>query len=286
MTEFRNVEALVNGQATRDGAGVKLLRVLAGRWQQRLDPFLMLDEFASDSSDDYSAGFPAHPHRGFETVTYMLAGRMQHEDSAGHRGELGPGGVQWMTAGDGIVHSEMPLQESGRMHGFQLWINLPASHKRCPPAYQEFTGDAIPQLLLADGVTARLIAGTVQNSAGEPVSGPVRQPLTQPFYLDVQLAAGAEIQLPLPVGHHAFAYVYAGHASIGGSAVAAQQMAVLSNEGAQVHIRSALGCRVLLLAGKPLNEAIVQWGPFVMNSREDIEETLALYRQGLLGQAA
>ncbi|AUH51630.1 hypothetical protein CXB49_12800 [Chromobacterium sp. ATCC 53434] len=272
----RTVEQIVNGREVSDGAGVRLLRVLNQPQQRRLDPFLMLDEFRSDNPDDYIAGFPSHPHRGFETVTYMLDGRMRHRDNAGNEGLLGPGGLQWMTAGRGIVHSEIPEQQDGLMHGFQLWINLPAGDKMTAPGYRDIPADDIPQWRDEAGNAIKLLAGRFGGR-----TGPVERPHTEPLYLDLALPAGNAVWLPLPAGHQAFIYLYQGRLDAAGSPVAARQMAVLGNDGDGVAlINGDAESRLLLLAAKPLNEPIVQWGPFVMNSREQIEEAMADYSEG------
>ncbi|WP_199225894.1 pirin family protein [Chromobacterium sp. Panama] len=273
----REAEGLVNGQAVSDGAGVRLLRVLGSDLQRRLDPFLMLDEFRSDNPDDYIAGFPSHPHRGFETITYMLAGRMRHRDNTGQEGLLGPGGVQWMTAGRGIVHSELPEQEDGLMHGFQLWLNLPAERKLCAPWYRDIPAAEIPSAP-AQG-EARLIAGHWRGQAGA-----VEREATEPLYLDLRLDAGSEETLEIPAGHNAFLYVYQGEIAVGAQqrGVKARQMAVLDNRADSdgVSLRAAADSRLLLIAGKPLGEPIAQWGPFVMNTREQVEEAIADFRDG------
>ncbi|AXE31398.1 hypothetical protein DK842_16715 [Chromobacterium phragmitis] len=272
----RAVEQIVNGREVSDGAGVRLLRVLNQPQQRRLDPFLMLDEFRSDNPDDYIAGFPSHPHRGFETVTYMLDGRMRHRDNAGNEGLLGPGGMQWMTAGRGIVHSEIPEQQDGLMHGFQLWINLPAKDKMTAPGYRDIQADAIPQWRDESGNVLKLLAGRL----GER-RGPVERPATEPLYLDIALAPGASLWLPLPAGHHAFAYPYQGSLSLAGAPIKARQMAVLGDAGDGVFLENGgEESRLLLLAAKPLNEPIAQWGPFVMNNREEIETAMSDYSEG------
>ena len=273
----RSVERLVAGMATSDGAGVKLTRVLTQPLQRRLDPFLMLDAFGTDNPDDYIGGFPDHPHRGFETVTYMIAGRMRHRDSAGHEGLLQNGGVQWMTAGRGIVHSELPEQEAGRMEGFQLWLNLPAKDKMSAPWYRDIQSDTLPQFSTPEGVTARVIAG---ESHG--VAGAVQRDATQPLYLDLHFDAGASFAQALPAMHNAFVYVYRGELQIGDSAVPAQRMAILAN-GAErdgVLLRAAGPARALLIAGRPLNEPIAQYGPFVMNTQQEIVQTLQDFQSG------
>jgi len=275
----RRIERLVRGVDTADGAGVKLKRVLTQDLQRRLDPFLMLDEFRSDNPGDYIAGFPPHPHRGFETVTYMLAGRMRHRDSAGNEGLLGPGGVQWMTAGRGVIHSEMPEQEEGLMHGFQLWINLPAARKMIPAAYQDIPAANIPHLQLENGTQVKVIAGEY---ASQP--GSIQQPDTAPLYLDVQLPPGQSLDVAIPAGHNAFLYLYQGSllAPVTQQVIAAGHMAVLSNAGDGVTLSSEEGARVLVLAGKPLQESIAQYGPFVMNTRAELEQAFEDYQQGRL----
>jgi quercetin 2,3-dioxygenase len=272
----RGVEQQVQGRPVSDGAGVRLLRVLTGAWQRRLDPFLMLDEFRSDNPQDYIAGFPDHPHRGFETVTYMLAGRMRHRDNHGGEGLLTAGAVQWMTAGRGIVHSELPEQENGLMHGFQLWINLPAAEKMQPPAYQELPASAFP-LVLVPGGQVKVIAG---NFAG--TQGPITAPATQPVYLDLVLRQGQTQWVEIPPGHNAFLYVVSGQVRVGQAEVPAQTMAILSNavECPGVELQAVDDVQVLVLAGKPLNEPIAQMGPFVMNSRAELDQAVADYQAG------
>jgi redox-sensitive bicupin YhaK (pirin superfamily) len=277
----RGVEQLVAGRATSDGAGVKLTRVLSQGLQHRLDPFLMLDAFGSDDAQDYIAGFPDHPHRGFETVTYMLAGRMRHRDSAGHEGLLENGGVQWMTAARGVIHSEIPEQEAGRMEGFQLWLNLPARDKMNAPWYRDFAAAELPRFATDAGVEATVIAG---ESHG--VAGAVTREATAPLYLDLHLPPGGRFAQPLPAGHNAFLYVYRGEASVAGTAVPAQRMAILANDpeadGVLIEAAGAAGTRALLIAGQPLREPIVQYGPFVMNSEQEIYRALGDYREGRL----
>ena len=276
----RGVERLVAGQATSDGAGVKLTRVLTQTLQRRLDPFLMLDAFGTDNPDDYIGGFPDHPHRGFETVTYMIAGRMRHRDNAGHEGLLQNGGVQWMTAGRGIVHSELPEQEAGRMEGFQLWLNLPARDKLCPPWYRDIQSDAIPEFSTDEGVSARVIAG-----ASHGVEGAMRRDATEPLYLDLHFErAGTSFAQALAPEANAFVYVYRGALSIGESAVPLQRMAILANQGDGVVLRAAQpGTKALLIAGRPLGEPIAQYGPFVMNTQEQIFEAVRDFQQGHFG---
>lgn len=278
---FRSVERLVHGQPTSDGAGVRLTRVLTQSLQRRLDPFLMLDAFRNDNPDDYIGGFPDHPHRGFETVTYMLAGKMRHRDSAGHEGLLGPGGVQWMTAGSGLIHSELPEQDAGLMEGFQLWLNLPAKNKMVAPSYRDIPAATIPAYTSADGVHVRVIAGRSQGTVGA-----IERPDTEPLYLDVHLPAGSRFVQDIPAGHNAFAYTYRGSVLIAGSEVADQQMAILANNGAgALCIEAPQAARVLIIAGRPLSEPIAQYGPFVMNTGEEIQQTLQDYRDGLFAAA-
>lgn len=276
----RSVERLVAGTATSDGAGVKLTRVLTQQLQHRLDPFLMLDAFGSDNPDDYIAGFPDHPHRGFETVTYMIAGRMRHRDSAGHEGLLEGGGVQWMTAGRGVVHSEIPQQEEGVMEGFQLWLNLPGKDKMIAPWYQDFAAADLPRLVTDGGVALTVIAG---ESHG--LTGAVSRGVTEPLYLDIHLPAGKRFSQPLPADHNAFVYVYRGEVSIAGTSVPKQRMAILANDplADSVEIEAADEARVLLIAGRPLHEPIAQYGPFVMNTEQEIYQALSDFRDGRLG---
>jgi redox-sensitive bicupin YhaK (pirin superfamily) len=279
VTHPRAVERLVQGQATSDGAGVKLTRVLTQDLQRRLDPFLLLDAFATDRPGDYIGGFPDHPHRGFETVTYMLQGRMRHRDSAGHEGLLEPGGVQWMTAGRGVVHSEMPEQQDGAMEGFQLWLNLPARAKMRDPWYRDIRAGQIPELR-TDGATVRVIAGSSHGLAGA-----MQREATEPLYLDVHLAPGAGFEQALPAAHNAFVYVYRGELSIGDTVVRRQRMAILANpptgDGVVLH-GGQEGARAILVAGRPLGEPIVQYGPFVMNSNAEIFEAVQDFQAGRL----
>ena len=283
----RGVERLVTGQPTSDGAGVKLTRVLTQDLQHRLDPFLMLDNFASDDPNDYGKGFPDHPHRGFETVTYMIAGRMRHKDSAGHEGLLSNGGVQWMTAGRGVIHSEMPEQEQGVMEGFQLWLNLPASDKMCPPWYRDIQSPEIPEFRNASGVSVRVIAGLAASDDG-PVAGAMQREGTHPLYLDIALPPGTEFSQPLPAGHNAFVYVYRQSARIGDTEVPRNRMAILRNDAQAegVTVSAPAGnpaeARLLLLAGQPLREPIAQYGPFVMNTREQLIAAVEDFQAGRL----
>jgi quercetin 2,3-dioxygenase len=282
----RKLQAVIASVAASDGAGVKLRRSLGSRQNLRFDPFLMLDEFFSDDPDDYLAGFPSHPHRGFETVTYMLDGHMRHEDSFGNRGDLGPGDVQWMTAARGIIHSEMPQQTAGRMRGFQLWLNLPAREKMKPAAYRDIPSQQIPTVPLAGGGEARVIAGELEQ-AGSRVAGPISGLSTQPLYFDVRLPAGVVAQLPTPLSHNAFLYVYEGDAVVGDDAKPLPYRAAgLLTPGSSVRIQAGTaGVRLLLLAGKPIGEPVVQYGPFVMNTPEEIQQAVIDYQQGRLAVA-
>jgi redox-sensitive bicupin YhaK (pirin superfamily) len=275
----RAIEQVIAGRPTSDGAGVKLTRVLGQSLHSRLDPFLMLDAFGSDSPQDYIAGFPDHPHRGFETVTYLIAGRMRHRDSAGHEGLLLSGGVQWMTAGRGVIHSEMPEQEQGVMEGFQLWLNLPARDKMTSPWYSDFQSADIPEFVTADGVKARVIAG-----ASHGVAGAVQKPTTEPLFVDLHLPANSRFAQPLPPGHNAFVYVYRGTVGLGGHSVPEQRLAILSNSASAdgVVVETQTASRLLLVAGKPLGEPIVQQGPFVMNTQEEIAQAMNDFRSGRL----
>jgi redox-sensitive bicupin YhaK (pirin superfamily) len=278
----REVERLVAGQPTSDGAGVKLTRVLTQPLQRRLDPFLMLDAFGTDNPQDYIGGFPDHPHRGFETVTYMIAGRMRHRDNAGHEGLLQNGGVQWMTAGSGIIHSELPEQEEGRMEGFQLWLNLAAKDKMRAPWYRDIQSAEIPQFVTAEGVTVRVIAGRSHD-----VDGAMQRQVTEPLYLDLEFPKGASFAQALPASHNAFVYVYRGELEIGGTHVPLQRMAILKNDAESdgVVLKSSASTRALLIAGKPLNEPIAQYGPFVMNTNDEIFEAVQDFQSGRFAPA-
>ena len=283
MKTYRNVERNITGQATSDGAGVKLTRLLTQDLQQRLDPFLMLDAFGSDEANDYIGGFPDHPHRGFETITYMLQGRMRHSDSAGNSGLLEDGGVQWMTAGRGVIHSEMPEQREGRMSGFQLWLNLPSHEKMCTPWYKDFQNDVIPETTLSNGVKLRVIAG---ESHG--IAGAVQKQATTPLYLDVHFPENKDLTFEQFITHqnNAFLYVYEGEVSINGSSknliVHSKEMAILTNEGDFVLMNSNKLTKLILISGAPLRESIVQYGPFVMNTKEQIIKAVEDFRSGQL----
>lgn len=277
VTTPRSVEQLITGQATSDGAGVKLTRVLTRPLQRRLDPFLMLDAFGTDTPEDYIGGFPDHPHRGFETISYMLAGRMRHRDSAGNEGLLQQGGVQWMTAGRGVIHSELPEQEQGRMEGFQLWLNLSAKDKMREPWYRDIQSEDIPEFITPEGVAVRVIAGSSHG-----IAGAMQREITEPLYLDLHMPAGTSFTQALKLEFNAFVYVYRGEIKIGDSQVAQQRMAILKNaaDSDGVVVSANAAARVLLIAGRPLNEPIVQHGPFVMNTQEQIMQAIDDYREG------
>jgi redox-sensitive bicupin YhaK (pirin superfamily) len=279
VSHGRGVERLVQGQATSDGAGVRLTRLLTQDLQRRLDPFLMLDLFGTDNPGDYIGGFPDHPHRGFETITYMLQGRMRHRDSAGNVGLLVPGSVQWMTAGRGVIHSEMPEQEDGAMEGFQLWLNLPASDKLREPWYRDVSSAEVPEWQ-GEGATVRVIAG---RSHG--VDGAVQREHTEPLYLDLHLQPGARFAQPLPAAHHAFVVVYRGAVSIGATVVRPRRMAILdqaSGSDGVIMEAGSEGTRAILVAGRPLKEPIAQYGPFVMNTQQEIFQAVDDFRSGRL----
>lgn len=277
----RGVERVIAGQAVMDGAGVKINRVVTQNLQRRLDPFLMLDNFASDQPNDYIAGFPQHPHRGFETVSYMISGRMRHKDSAGNEGLLNSGGVQWMTAGSGVIHSEMPEQEEGVMEGFQLWLNLPQRDKMRAPWYRDFGNEEIPRYTTSEGVTVQVIAGSSHG-----VDGAVQREVTEPLYLDIDMPAGSTFSQPLPPGHNAFIYTFRGEVMVGDKAVPAMRMAILANtpgsDGIVIHAEQA--GRLILVAGQPLNEPIAQYGPFVMNTQAEVFEAVKDFREGRFGE--
>lgn len=284
----RQLVQVIPSIPTSDGAGVSLRRSLGSQRGLYLDPFLMLDEFFSDDPDDYLAGFPSHPHRGFETVTYMLDGHMRHQDHLGNTGDLGPGAVQWMTAGRGIIHSEMPQQSEGRMRGFQLWINLPAADKMKAAHYRDIPASEIPTVTLGPDSRARLIAGRFQGLAG-PINGTGAPSATDPLYLDVQLAAGVEFNAEVDPNYNAFIYVYEADATVGAGTQARElphRSAGVLSSGRLVRVQAGLqGARLLLLSARPLREPVVQYGPFVMNTREEIEQAVEDYRSGRLAAA-
>ncbi|GAB6139339.1 pirin family protein [Methylosoma difficile] len=280
--QIRALRQIINAQDTSDGAGVKLKRSLNAQQKQAFDPFLMLDEFGSDEAADYIAGFPEHPHRGFETVTYMLEGAMLHRDHLGNKGHLCAGSVQWMSAARGILHSEMPEQDNGKMHGFQLWINLPAKEKMNDPRYQEYDAAEIPQLALTNGGSAKIIAGDFVY-AGQTVRGAVNNVSTRPLYVDVQIAAGETLESAVDVQQTVMVYVYQGQLAVGAEqdVLKAGQLGRLDN-GDSITLQAINDSRFLLLAATPIKEPVVQYGPFVMNTQAEIEQAFRDYRDGVL----
>jgi quercetin 2,3-dioxygenase len=286
LMSTRTLENVIESVHASDGAGVKLRRSLGGPSGLRVDPFLMLDEFSSENPGDYIAGFPSHPHRGFETVTYLLDGHMLHEDHLGHRGDLKTGGVQWMTAGRGIIHSEMPQQENGRMRGFQLWINLPAHEKMKPAGYRDLQADEIPLVTLPSGGSVKVIAGSVEVD-GRRTSGPITGVTTDPTYLDVHLPAGARFEHSVNSEYSVFLYPYEGRVDVGPSGSArplnSHSAGVLTSGGDRIEVTAGpQGARLLVLAGRPLREPVVQYGPFVMNTRQEIEQAVRDFQSGAL----
>jgi redox-sensitive bicupin YhaK (pirin superfamily) len=277
VRQGRGVERLINGQFVMDGAGVKINRVLTQGLQRRLDPFLMLDAFGSDKPGDYIAGFPEHPHRGFETVSYMIKGSMRHRDSAGNEGLITDGGVQWMTAGRGVAHSEMPEQTDGLMEGFQLWLNLPAKDKMTAPWYRDIPSEEIPRFSTGLGATVQVIAG-----ASHGVAGAVQREHTEPLYLDIALDANATFEQPLPPGHNAFVYVFRGKVAVDESCVTQARMAILANDPKAdgVRIVASQPSRLILIAGRPLGEPIAQYGPFVMNTQDELRQAVEDFQAG------
>lgn len=278
---LRGVSRIIKGMPATDGAGVELTRVIGQPALPMLDPFLLLDAFRSDKPEDYIAGFPMHPHRGFETVTYLLAGRMRHKDNAGHEGVIGPGGIQWMTAGKGIVHSEMPEQEDGMLEGFQLWVNLPADHKMDAAAYQEYSSENIPVEAREGGIEIRVIAGVTSRGT----KGPVVQPMTEPLYLDVRVPAGQEFIESLPASHNAFVYVISGPVNTGNEAGEIVQLnrddLGVFTQGEVVRLQAGEnGAHFLVIAGKPLGEPVARAGPFVMNTKDEVQQAFEDYRLG------
>lgn len=276
MSRIRPLLQRLAAQAVSEGAGVTVHRTIGTPALKRLDPFLMLDHFGSNDPDDYIAGFPDHPHRGFITLTYMLDGRMQHRDSLGNTGELRAGGVQWMKAASGVIHSEMPQQQAGLMRGFQLWINLPAREKMSDPEYQEFQPERIPQHQGA-GQQVKIICGEY---AGR--RGPIQDPHTEVGYFDIAIEGGARFVHPVPAGHRCFAYVFEGSAETQGETLATHTLAVFG-DGDTVELQAgSAGTRLILVAGRPLNEPVAQYGPFVMNTQAEIETAFMDYRSGTL----
>jgi len=278
MKNPRSISQIQKSQLTSDGAGVTLRRSIGSQMLSELDPFLLLDNFGTDNPDDYIAGFPDHPHRGFETVTYMIKGLMRHRDNTGAEGLLGPGGVQWMTAGRGIVHSEMPEQREGEMSGFQLWVNLPADRKMCAPRYQDIDPEGVPAVTTETGTDIRIIAGTVNGPDGQ-VNGPINGIAIEPTYLDITLGAGGVHEQGIPDGHTAFVYVFDGEAEIAGQGIEVDHLAVLG-DGDGVRISSSAGGRLILVAGRPFNEPIARYGPFVMNTKDEIRQAIDDFQNG------
>ena len=270
---------IVQGRATSDGAGVQLTRVIGHSLQQRMDPFLMLDAFGSPERSDYQGGFPDHPHQGFETLTYLLAGRMRHHDSAGHEGLLEAGGIQWMSAGRGVIHSEMPEQQEGRLEGFQLWINLPAKDKLSVPAYREVAQNDIPSWISPQGTPIAILMGALME-----VDGAIQRPLTEPLVLDIKMEAGVTEWIPLNAEHHAALYIIEGGIALGQDRLTRREMGILEQDSTAegVYLTAEGQSQVLLIAGKPLQEPIVQQGPFVMNTTHEILQAIEDFRSGRL----
>lgn len=274
--KIREVSRRFAGRAAEDGAGVKLSRLLDPHHARIADPFLLLDEFRSDQATDYIAGFPAHPHRGFETVTYLIDGRMRHRDNQGNQGDLGPGAVQWMTAARGIVHEEMPQQENGLLWGYQLWINLPSAMKMGTPGYQDIEAERIPTLHLEGGIRVRVIAGRFAET-----TGPVMERPTEPHYLDVQLPEGARFAWNAPAAHTAMIQGVSGRVRIGTQAqVLGERELALLDEGTQIEFVAETEARVLVFTGKPIGEPVAAYGPFVMNTAEEIRQAFDDFRSG------
>lgn len=272
----RNVSQVIIPENTSDGAGVKLKRSIATRSLSYVDPFLLFDHFGSENPDDYIAGFPLHPHRGIETVTYMLEGAVQHKDSSGNQGTIQTGDVQWMTAGGGIMHEEMPIIQNGKMEGFQLWVNLPAKLKMTKPRYQEVPAASIPEYKSADGVEVKVIAGQVGD-----VQGAVKEIAADPSYLDVRVPAGVTFKHSIPDGHTALAYLFEGSAEFDSTTDVKANRLVIFEEDGEIEVTAGEnGARFLLISGKPLNEPVARYGPFVMNTEAEIEQALMDLRRG------
>ncbi len=282
LAQPRRLERAIPGQGVTDGAGVRISRVLTQDLQRRLDPFLMLDAFRSDDPRDYIAGFPDHPHRGFETVTYMIAGRLRHRDNYGHQGLLESGGVQWMCAGRGIVHSEMPEQEDGLMEGFQLWLNLPAKEKMVAPWYRDIPSGELPLLRTTGGVSVRVIAGMSHGCQGAVVRA-----ATEALYLDLDMPAGSCFTQLIPTTHNAMVIAYRGLLEVEGTALALDHLGLLANDAAGdgVALHAIEPTRALLLAGRPLGEPISQYGPFVLNTQFELRQAVADFQAGRFGPA-
>lgn len=272
------IKQVIKGIPTSDGAGVKLKRVLGQAMLKRLDPFLMLDEFGSEDAQDYIAGFPSHPHRGFQTVTYMLTGKMGHKDSAGNVGVIEDGGLQWMNAGRGIIHEEMPQQTEGKMRGFQLWVNLPAAEKMSEPGYQDIKSDAIAELKIGNQSTVRVLAGELNG-----VKGAVSTQAVKPQFYDMHVAENEEIEIPVNAEHNGFVYVYEGEVKIGKKSLRKGQLAVL-NLAETLAFTTVVEANLILVTGKPIGEPVEQYGPFVMNTKEEIDQAITDFQQNTLTQ--
>lgn len=277
-TATRRVVKVTRGMPAEDGAGVKLTRLIGTPEIPDIDPILMLDNFGSDDPKAYIAGFPAHPHRGFETVSYMIQGSLKHKDNKGGEGIITDGGVQWMTAGRGVVHSEMPAQTSGMMYGFQLWLNLPAKEKMRTPWYADIPAAAIPNVTVGEGAIAKLIAGTWNETKG---AGPDRP--TEPFIVDIELKAGTSTDIPIPTGHNAFAFVFQGGAKLGPDGQTRElvkgDLAVVTDKGA-LKATATKDARILIVAAKPLREPIAKYGPFVMNTEAELRQAFTDFQAG------
>lgn len=270
----RTVESLHQGKATKDGAGVSLTRIIGQPSLPRLDPFLMLDFFGSDNPGEYIAGFPPHPHRGFQTVTYMLAGKMRHRDSVGNEGVIDAGGIQWMNAGRGLIHEEMPEQESGLLQGFQLWVNLPAADKMSAPGYEDIKPEQVPSVAIGQHSIAKVLAGELDG-----FSGPVKSHAVSPRFLDIQSSQAETVSIEFEAEHSAFLYCYQGGAEIAGTRVDAGKLAVLSH-GENLDIALDNESRCILVSGQPINEPVAQYGPFVMNTEAEIHQAIRDYQSG------
>ncbi|RDV26073.1 pirin family protein [Alteromonas aestuariivivens] len=277
MSEYRIIHSVHRGRATQDGAGVSLTRLIGQPSLPRLDPFLMLDFFGSDKPNDYLAGFPSHPHRGFQTVTYMLAGKMRHRDSVGNEGVIEAGGIQWMNAGRGIIHEEMPEQQEGLLQGFQLWVNLPAQQKMSAPGYQDIPASRVPEVKVGEHIRVKVLAGEFQGT-----KGPVETTSVKPLFFDI---AGerpqSELNIPLSSQHNAFVYCYAGAVEVGGQTLSGGQLAVLG-AGNAVNLNFTAAGKLILVAGQPIGEPVVQYGPFVMNTEQEIHQAIVDYQSGKL----
>jgi redox-sensitive bicupin YhaK (pirin superfamily) len=272
----RTIVQIAEGLDTQDGAGVKLKRIIGQRSLPRLDPFLMLDEFGSDDAQDYIAGFPEHPHRGFQTVTYMLEGKMEHRDSVGNVGLIESGGIQWMNAGKGIIHAEMPKQTEGMMRGFQLWVNLPAAEKMSEPAYQDIPADCVPEVAVSQHIKVKVLSGSFSG-----VAGPVATQAVKPLFLDIAFAQAGELTIPIEEGHNAFIYCFAGSVQVEGQILRTAQLGVLG-EGDELRLSASGSARAILVGGQPIGEPVVQYGPFVMNTQQQIEQALRDFQNGVL----